>query len=88
MKFIGTPGLTVRISNPKPGEKTHFQFDKDGIFDAKHPFTIKRLTKRGYQRLDEKQDEKSGEFSCKKCDFKTANKGDLLAHYRKEHKKE
>jgi len=26
-------------------------------------------------------------IKCKKCDFETDNKGELLAHYRKDHKK-
>jgi len=28
------------------------------------------------------------EMSCKKCDYTTSNKGDLMAHYRKSHKEE
>lgn len=31
---------------------------------------------------------KGNVMNCKKCDFTCSNKGELLAHYRKEHKKE
>ena len=38
--------------------------------------------------VEEKKLPADGFYNCKKCDFKTTNKGELLAHYRAEHPKE
>ena len=43
MKFKGEPNLFVRINKPKRGELKYFTFDKNGIYETNHPFTIRRL---------------------------------------------
>lgn len=37
--------------------------------------------------VEEKKLPADGFYNCKKCDYKTDNKGELLAHYRTEHPK-
>jgi hypothetical protein len=54
--------------------KAHFRHEEIELVEVKEQ-----------EPVPEKEPEKV--YECKKCDFKTENKGELLAHYR-EHKKE
>jgi hypothetical protein len=79
MTFIGTPNLLVRL-NPPIGNLRHIRFDGNGHFSTENPRLIKRL--------EGKFDQASDEFKCKKCDFATNSKGELMRHYKAEHPKE
>lgn len=95
MKFKGEPNQLVRITKIRPHlirkMPKSIRFDKDGIYETDNLHLIKRLSTR-YEEVKEKIEvekeikEKQEIFKCKKCNFKTTNKGELLAHYRK-HKK-
>jgi hypothetical protein len=64
------------------------KFDENGEFESDDPEVIRQL--RNIYRHDEtveQQDDKPKTMKCKKCSFETENKGELLAHYRKDHKK-
>lgn len=99
MKFYGTPKMLVNVKNLKPLRQ--FRFDSNGEYGTENPRVIARLKKRfKYEELvtvevkeEDAQEvtkviEGVKEFECKKCDYKTSNKGELLAHYRTAHKKE
>lgn len=77
MKFYAEPNLLVRINKniPRNRRMKHFRFDSNGEFETDNPRLIKVLSKRF--RHEEKQI-----FKCKKCNYETENKGELLAHYR------
>ena len=96
MKFQGPPNLRLRIAIPQPNERQFIKFDENGILETRNPFTIRRLKKRGYQPVSAQADvvpeptatpDDGPKYRCKKCDFVTDNKGELLAHHRKEHPK-
>lgn len=57
------------------------------LFD---PNTFNVAIRAGFEKVEELEQKKlpaDGFYNCKKCDFKTENKGELLAHYRTEHPK-
>jgi hypothetical protein len=86
MIFKGVPNMTVTITNPRYGEVKRFRFDENGLYETEHPVTIQRLQK-AYPAVDET--EKPAGIICKKCGATGfTNQGELLAHYRKDHKKE
>lgn len=79
MKFYGEPNQLVKERKRKQFtmgiiNKPLFRFDENGEYETNDPILIEKL-KRKF-----KYDEKS--YSCKKCDFTTNNKGELLAHYK------
>lgn len=84
MKFKGEPNLLVRINKniAKNRRLKNFRFDNNGIYETDNPRVIKALSK----RFEIIEDIKEEIYQCKKCDYKTKNKGELLAHY-KTHKK-
>lgn len=92
MKFYGTPNMLLRVRNMKPIRA--IRFDLNGEYETENPRLIARLKTRfkceetAEKPKEEKKLPLDGFYNCKKCDFKTTNKGELLAHYRKEHKKE
>ena len=104
MKFNGEPNLLVRITKPKRGEVKHFTFDENGVYETEHPFTIQRLKASfeaiGEESnvIDEEIEVKTEDVQeeviqakqkhCRKCEFACDTKGELLNHYRSEHKKE
>ena len=94
MEFIGEPGRLVRVNNPRPGEPAALRFDSNGRCEVSHPVTIRRMKQRGYQEATDAVPEPTAvpddgpKYHCKQCGYMTDNKGDLLAHYRKEHPKE
>ena len=75
-----------------------FKFDEKGEYVTLDPILAKRLEAKfkceeielvevGKQTEPEPAQEPIKVYKCKQCDYETANKGELLAHYR-EHKKE
>ena len=86
MKFYGTPNMLVRIKNLKPFRS--IRFDDKGEFETDNPRLAARLKTRFEVKTEPKTEQKAEqEHKCKKCDYKTDNKGELLAHYRTEHPK-
>jgi len=72
-------------------------FDENGFYETDNPKKIKYLTTkcRGVKVVDEQPTQqqnvisgKEGLYTCKKCGFKTDNKGKFMAHCRTAHKKE
>lgn len=79
---MGEPNLTVRF-NPPIGTLKHVKFDENGEFTTDNERVIARF-KHKFDSVPVKQEQ----FSCKKCDFATDNRGLLMAHYRSDHPKE
>jgi hypothetical protein len=89
MKFKGEPNLFVRINikfHQRLCGRKGFSFDANGEFETEN-LNLINLLKRSFEEVKEEA-EKAKTFKCKKCDFETENSGQLMAHYRKEHKKE
>lgn len=82
MKFFGTPNLLVKDS--KNDDKPLFRFNDNGEFETEDERLIKRLK----QHFKFEDNVKSDSIQCKKCERTFDTKGDLLAHYRKDHPKE
>ena len=85
MKFYGTPNSLVKERRKKPFSKEVkkiplFRFDKNGEYTTSDGKLIQKLKKK-FKYEEEKT------YKCKKCEYETTNKGELLAHYRT-HKKE
>jgi hypothetical protein len=100
--FIGTPNMLVTLK-PPIGTIKHVRFDTKGEFTTDNERMIQRFhhkfdsmpaTGEPTEELTddlEYQDHGTGEtkqFTCKKCEFTTESKGDLMVHYRKDHPKE
>jgi hypothetical protein len=86
MKFYGKPGSLVREMRRNPMKEEPefvplFRFDKNGEYSTSDDRLIQKL-KRKFKYEEEKI------YECKECDYKTPNKGKLLAHYRANHKEE
>lgn len=86
MKFYGQPNSLVREMRRKPFSteyefKPIFRFDEKGEYSTSDDRLIQKLKKK-FKYEEEKT------YKCKKCDYKTSNKGELLAHYRANHKEE
>lgn len=85
MLYIFNPLVTV-IDYEK--HKKIFQFDENGKFETEDIKLIKWMKEnKNFIKCENKQAAPVS-FKCKKCDFVTDNRGLLLAHYRKDHKKE
>lgn len=72
--------------------KNMFTFDNNGEFETEDPKLIEwiRKNKPFLNPIDEPEKPQEAEqekkmMKCKKCNYETENKGELLAHYR-EHK--
>lgn len=81
MRFKSQPNLFVKISKPIIQRSTGlkgFSFDNNGEYETENEVLIKIL-KQNFEVAEK--------YKCKKCDYETDNKGELLAHYRL-HKKE
>lgn len=63
-------------------------FDKNGELETEDKEVIRQLINI-YRHDDGKQETKPTDtvYKCKKCEFETTNKGELLAHYRELHPK-
>lgn len=86
MIFKGEPNLFVRISNKmfqRATGKKGFYFDENGRYETDNELMIKILKQ--HFPVEEEEIKK---YHCKKCDYETENKGELLAHYRQSHKEE
>lgn len=89
MKFKSEPNLYVRIANlyvQRATGKKGFYFDDKGEFETENEILIK-LLKRNFEVIEEKELTIKLK-QCKKCDFECETQGQLLAHYKKDHKKE
>lgn len=89
MKFYGKPNelVVTRKYDHKLGrqkQKILFYFDNNGEYETDNPELIEKL--KPHFRYEET--ESAPKYTCKKCDFATNNKGELLAHYREKHPKE
>lgn len=81
-----------------------FNFDENGEYETENPMMINVLSQnfevieevleQAEEVVEVEEIKETVEvievklFKCKKCDFKTDNKGELLAHYKKDHPKE
>jgi hypothetical protein len=61
------------------------QFDKNGNLETNDTILIQRLKELGYTPIEDVKKATNNENECKKCGQKFANKGELMAHYRKDH---
>lgn len=97
MTFKGQPNLYVKINNKivqRASGIKGFYFDENGLYSTENELLIKVLGQ-NFEAVKEEIDTVIMEpkasvevsmYKCKHCDYETANKGELLAHYR-EHKK-
>lgn len=97
-KFFGEPNLLVKTRKKVPYEgtidfKPLFRFDEKGEYITDDADLIEKLKSR-FDHIQifevetlpfeaEEEPKEEVKFKCKKCDFETANKGELMAHYRK-----
>jgi hypothetical protein len=85
MKYIYQPHC--HIINYETGKEA-FCFDENGEFETDDPKLIAWMKKKkNFIRCEEIKLPADGLYNCKKCDFASTNKGELMAHYRKEHPK-
>jgi hypothetical protein len=79
--------------------KRLLKFDEKGEYVTLDPILVRRMETRFRKEEIElveakeqtepaKEPEPVKTLKCKKCDFETDNNGALMAHYRKDHKKE
>lgn len=81
MKYIGEPNCTViDYERLKPV----FVFNENGEYETNDPKIIDFMKK----KKPHIKAVESDLIKCKKCEFACSNKGELMAHYRKEHPKE
>lgn len=84
MKYFYQPNAIV-IDYGKG--KHIFQFNEKGEYETDDPKLIEWMKKnKWFIRCEDNA--ASDTIKCKKCDFTCSNKGELMAHYRKEHPKE
>lgn len=98
-KFFGEPNLLIKTRKKVPYEgtidfKPLFRFDAKGEYITEDADLIERLKGR-FDHIEvleaeeplpfeeEEEPKEEAKFKCKKCEFETANKGELMAHYRK-----
>ena len=80
MKYFGEANLSV-IDYKKL--KKVFQFDENGEYETEDPKLIAWMKKKkNFIRCEE-----TAVLKCKKCEFTCSNKGELMQHYKREHKK-
>lgn len=92
MKFYGEPFMLVRDKTSKRVKKVLFTFDEKGEYETENPALIERL--KPHFRHDEEEisvevsiEPEKKTICCKECSLTFENKGLLLAHIKKEHKK-
>jgi len=90
MIFYGEPNQVIKKQSRKPMSKGFimkplFRFDANGEYEMPddHPL-IDRMKRRF--KYDEVVVEEF-KMKCRKCDFKTNNHGELMAHHRLQHPK-
>jgi hypothetical protein len=97
MKFFGTPNMAVMERNREPKYRKNpfkckqllFRFDNNGEYSTTDEALINKLIgKFKHENGTIEPPVASKSMKCKKCDYVTDNKGELLAHYRTEHPKE
>lgn len=85
MKYRYTPNCAIVDYE---NMKKMFVFDENGEFETEDKKLIEWIKKnKGFLKPFEEQAEETALMECKKCPFETDNKGELMAHYRKEHPK-
>jgi hypothetical protein len=99
MKFKGEPNLLVKFSK-KPLQiatsKKGFCFDENGEYSTENEVECKALSQVFEVVPEEMPDgmpteepiSESKLRHCKKCEFSCKNQGEMLMHYRIEHKEE
>ena len=96
MKFYAEPNLHI-IRQRLVGNRTEGYelcvFDENGEVETEDKEVIRQL-KNIYRHDEEPQTEPEnklpadGLYNCKKCNFSTTNKGELMQHYKHSHPKE
>jgi hypothetical protein len=94
MIFYGEPNQMVRKKCRKQMSrefemKPAFRFNPNGELELPddHPL-IDRMKKRfRYEAVEAVPAEETFKMNCRKCDFKTNNHGELMAHHRLRHPK-
>ena len=92
-KFFGEPNLLITVADI--GSIT-FKFDEKGelVMSDDNPFLQRMMNHYQHEPVEEVAVEAQSEqddaaepfkFKCRKCDFKTNNHGEFLAHCKKEH---
>jgi hypothetical protein len=85
MKYFGEPGLSVIDYD---NLKTMFKFNEKGEYETDDPKLVAWMKKnKNFIRCEENKLPADGLYNCKKCEYATTNKGELMAHYRTEHPK-
>lgn len=98
MKYYGTPNTLIRVVYKVGFERRTRpigRFNSEGVFETEDQTLIKRMNKH-FAKAEEERPEKSEEKPstdktirhCKKCDYTCETQGQLLKHYREEHKKD
>lgn len=96
MVFKGTPNQFVRFSNKtviRVTGKKGFYFDENREYETNNDLLCRVLKQHFEVKEIEEENSAAGdkptekEYQCKHCNYTTANKGELLAHYKKEHPK-
>jgi hypothetical protein len=93
MVFKGQPNQYVRFANKtviRLTNKKGLYFDENGLYETENKLLIKVLSQH-FESVKEENNVISEDikaYKCKQCDFESDNMGKLLAHIRKEHKKE
>lgn len=79
--FKGEPNHLVRFY-PPIGNVAYVRFDENGEYTTDNERIIQRFMHK-FDSVPIKE-----EYTCKKCEFVTDNRGLLMSHYRSEHPKE
>lgn len=84
-KFQGEPGMMLKVEIGT----FYLQFDEQGeLFISDDNPAFDRLKNAGYEPEYVGEEKVRTINRCKRCDFETDNKGELMAHYRLVHPKE
>jgi len=94
MIFYGEPNQVIKKQSRKPMTKGFtakplFRFDANGEYDMPddHPLIDRMKRRFRYEEVKEVT-EVTFKMNCRKCDYKTNNHGELMAHHRIKHPKE
>ena len=101
MKVKGKPNEVIHVTHPvrmnQKNKRTTVVFDSNGEAEVFSEYVYNRLVayleKRGevpvMENIPEKEEPKEdpNTYQCKKCDYVTTSKTELMAHYRNTHPK-
>lgn len=84
--FKGQPNLVVRF-NPPIGNIKHVKFNENGEFTTANERVIQRFMHH-YDSVPVKtaDEPETKVYQCKQCEYKTESRGELMSHYRSNHK--